>query len=242
MRFAEDTIKERDWRDADRDSVTTLYVPRAEGTPQLPKMPQPPPADRAAHPTPTAKTVRTFELHAFDERVTVPTIDQKAAARRSKPPARVDATYVVRRMPAPTTMVTFAAACLVFGIAVGAIVAFRSSSADKPPAEPIAPVVTAPAPTPTFAPIVTPAPAPAPAPRTPHVTVRIESRPAGATAMIVDDGKPSVLGTTPIDTEVDASRSYELVVTLEGREPRIERLDPAQRNHVVVELAPAAAR
>jgi hypothetical protein len=68
------------------------------------------------------------------------------------------------------------------------------------------------------------------------VDVRINSKPAGATVMLVDDGKTSFLGTTPLATSVDASKSYDVILTLEGRPTQMAHLDPATSARVDISL------
>src|SRR5262249_22705024 len=46
--------------------------------------------------------------------------------------------------------------------------------------------------------------------------LRIDSRPQGATVMLVDNGKTSFLGTTPVAASLDPSRAYDVIFTLEG--------------------------
>jgi hypothetical protein len=71
------------------------------------------------------------------------------------------------------------------------------------------------------------------------VTVRIESTPSGATVMLVDRGRTQFVGTTPIDTAVDPSREYDLVLTSEDQPPRVEHLDARATQRVAVALTRA---
>jgi hypothetical protein len=64
--------------------------------------------------------------------------------------------------------------------------------------------------------------------------VRIDSAPAGATVMLVDNGKQSFLGTTPIATSLDPSRSYDVVFTLDGRPTKTTHFDPSASQHLEV--------
>ncbi|NVB80190.1 MAG: hypothetical protein HOV81_17480, partial [Kofleriaceae bacterium] len=68
------------------------------------------------------------------------------------------------------------------------------------------------------------------------VDVRIDSKPAGATVMLVDNGKTSFLGTTPVATSLDASRGYDVIFTLEGRPTQMAHLDPAKDAKLAVSL------
>ena len=68
------------------------------------------------------------------------------------------------------------------------------------------------------------------------VDVRIDSKPAGATVMLVDNGKTSFLGTTPVATSLDAGRAYDVVFTLEGRKTSMAHLDPSKSSRLAVSL------
>lgn len=74
------------------------------------------------------------------------------------------------------------------------------------------------------------------------VDVRIDSRPAGATVMLVDNGKTSFLGTTPVATSLDASRAYDLIFTLDGRPAQMAHLDPAKDAKLAVSLGRASRK
>jgi hypothetical protein len=77
------------------------------------------------------------------------------------------------------------------------------------------------------------------------VDVRIDSDPAGATVTLVDGGKQSFLGSTPLSTSVEASRVYDVIVALDGRPTQMVHLDPATTSRLDVSLgrkpAPAVA-
>jgi len=70
--------------------------------------------------------------------------------------------------------------------------------------------------------------------------VRIDSLPAGATVTLVEKTatgeKKSFLGTTPIATSLDASRTYEVVLALQGRPEQTAKLDPAHTPHLQIAL------
>jgi hypothetical protein len=79
------------------------------------------------------------------------------------------------------------------------------------------------------------------APPTLLADLRIDSTPSGATVMLVDRGKTSFLGTTPLVTAIDPSRSYELVFTSEeGAKTHVERVAP-KTSKVAVKLPRAKA-
>jgi len=74
------------------------------------------------------------------------------------------------------------------------------------------------------------------------VDVRIDSQPSGATVMLVDRGKTTFLGTTPIATAVDPSRSYDIVFTYADKPTQLEHLDPTSTKHLSVILGKAGNR
>jgi hypothetical protein len=119
----------------------------------------------------------------------------------------------------------------------------------------------APTPTPTPAPTPTPTPTPTPAavaaPATTStavhevpapngavklVDVRVDSTPSGATVMLVDNGKTTFLGTTPVSASLDPARAYDVVVTLEGHPTQMAHVDPAKLQHVSVALDKGATK
>lgn len=72
------------------------------------------------------------------------------------------------------------------------------------------------------------------------VDVRIDSKPEGATVMLVDRGKTTFLGTTPVSAAVDATRTYDLVFTYANRPTQLEHLDPATSTRLAVTLGHGA--
>jgi hypothetical protein len=80
------------------------------------------------------------------------------------------------------------------------------------------------------------------------VDVLIVSSPAGATVTLVDRGRTTFLGTTPISTALDPSRKYELMFSQPGKPTWVEPLDPSATRRVDVKLgstttaAPTSAR
>jgi hypothetical protein len=72
--------------------------------------------------------------------------------------------------------------------------------------------------------------------------VRIDSKPSGATVMLVDNGKTSFLGSTPLATSLDPSRQYEVVFTVEGRPTQKATLDPAKTSRLDVTLGRSKSR
>lgn len=161
-----------------------------------------------------------------------------------------------------------AVAATVIGIGIGAYLAGQSKKPQHAPqaaaqkdqfAQPTTPAVAmpeaqAPVPAPQQAaqptlthdvpaPEAVPAPAPAPeaAPKITFVDVRIDSNPAGATAVLVDNGKTSFLGTTPLATSLDSSRAYDIVFTYDDRPTQMAHIDPAKETHVSVTMPKAAS-
>ncbi len=131
---------------------------------------------------------------------------------------------------------------VVIGVVIGAYIAFHG----EPDARATTIAKTTAAPTT----IVQPMPAApvevAPAPKL--TDVRIDSSPSGATVMLVDNGKQSFLGSTPIASSLDASRSYDVVFTLDGRPSKVMHFEPSASQRLdavfdkpVVASAPAPA-
>ena len=68
------------------------------------------------------------------------------------------------------------------------------------------------------------------------VDVRIDSKPAGATVMLVDNGKSSFLGNAPVVASVDPTHSYDVVFTLEGRSSQMVHFDPGKTHRLEATL------
>ncbi len=68
------------------------------------------------------------------------------------------------------------------------------------------------------------------------VDVRLDSNPSGATVMLVDRGKTTFLGTTPISTVVDPSRQYDVVFSYHDRPTRLEHLDPSTTTKLAIKI------
>jgi hypothetical protein len=129
---------------------------------------------------------------------------------------------------------------VVIGVVIGAYIAFHGEDTPKSAAKVAA---ATPKTVVQAMPPVAPQPAAVLPPTTPKLAdVRIDSKPAGATVMLVDGGKTSFLGTTPIATSLDPSRAYDVVFTLEGRPTKIEHFDPSTASHIEVALDKPAAR
>jgi hypothetical protein len=78
--------------------------------------------------------------------------------------------------------------------------------------------------------------------KTVFVDVRLDSKPSGATVMLVDRGKTMFLGTTPISTALDPSRQYDVVFTYKDRPTVLEHVDPRTQSKVSVTLDRSASR
>ena len=75
-----------------------------------------------------------------------------------------------------------------------------------------------------------------------QVDVRIDSKPTGATVMLVDNGKTSFLGSTPLATSLDPSRTYDVIFTYPGRPTQMAPLDPKKSSRLDVTLGRAKSR
>lgn len=143
------------------------------------------------------------------------------------------------------------------GVFVGGYLVFDSRGSKAPVAAAAVPTPPAPAsaavadePAPVKAAVVAePAPAPvraaapAAAPSaSKFVDVMVVSTPAGATVTLVDRGKTTFIGTTPIALALEPSRKVELVFSYADRPTQIEALDPAttRRMDVTLGARPAA--
>ncbi len=71
------------------------------------------------------------------------------------------------------------------------------------------------------------------------VNVRFESKPSGATVTLVDRGRTSLIGTTPINAALDSTYNYEIVFSLDGRATQIAKLDP-KKSQTIKSILPAA--
>jgi hypothetical protein len=151
--------------------------------------------------------------------------DDKAKKKKAAaPPAAAAAAPVAAAEPAPAPAPEPVAA------AVPAV-------ADPAPvADPAAAADPAPEPTPSVEPITVPEPAPV----TPSVvTIRFESRPAGASVVLVEDGQTIPLGTAPVERRLDPSKRYEVMFSLEGHASVILPVEPASGGTLWATLASA---
>ena len=109
---------------------------------------------------------------------------------------------------------------------------------------PIDPPAAAQAQIATAAPVVAPPPAPAPAPVVAAapppppklIDLRLDSTPEGADVTLIDQGKSSPLGATPLTASIDPSREIDLVFTKSGLPVKTEHLDPRATTRLAVIL------
>jgi hypothetical protein len=184
------------------------------------------PEDRQATPAPVALPgVRMFSV---DDSFAIPMLERYPTG--STPRVRVsETTHRVPRAQRNAVLWIGVAGCIALGIALGLLTARGGASLDEVAAKPVhvaAPVVMS---TVTVTPIVAPAAPAKPA----TITVHIESLPGGATATLLDNGKPTQLGMTPLDAELDPTKTYDVVVSLDGKAPRVQHLVPAQQQDLV---------
>lgn len=212
---------------------------RSEGArADLPRLPAPIAQRPAPAPMPLRMPPSPFARRASDSHELTVRVPRKLAR-----------TYVTAGL--------FAVGSFMIGIAGYRVL--RSSGTSTPAEIPLPPAVEpaptvaavpAPAPAPTVAPpvaaVVAPLPAapPAIAPAPSLVELRLDSDPSGASVMIVDRGKSSPLGSTPLAASVDPARQYDLVFTIPGHPPKVEHVDPRTTHQIAVALvdpAPAPA-
>jgi hypothetical protein len=176
------------------DEPTTVFFKEEE----LPFIPASRPAQMmpaqfvAAEGTPPRGhiSIRSYEVHAQD----VPAIAQVPRDTQSM------------RWRAKSG-IGFAVVCLVIGTIAGGVIAFGSNNGSVASARPrpvaptahlqVTPIVVAPV---------------------AHV-LHVESQPAGAAVMRIDDGNTTLLGTTPLDIQIDETKGHDLVLTLDNYTP-----------------------
>jgi len=179
------------------------------------------PLARGTAPTPN---VMIGELTAPVGRYSIPSL-----ADMLEPEAGANATLAIPRQRGIKPLhVVLASACALLGITVGALVALSGRSVDVP--APIAVPVSHP----IVAPIE-PTPAPVAAAAPVLVTLHVESSPPGATVMLVGDaGATTVIGTTPVDADVDPGRDYDVLIKLADRAPRLEHVAASSSHRLAV--------
>ena len=71
------------------------------------------------------------------------------------------------------------------------------------------------------------------------VSIRFESRPAGASVVLVEDGQTIPLGAAPVDRTLDPSKRYEVMFSLEGHASVILPVEPSSGGTLWATLAVA---
>jgi hypothetical protein len=171
----------------------------------------------------------------------------KADGGKAKPATTAAAATAPTRTTEPAADVASAPVAAIAAIAPTAAVEPPPVAAVEPP--PAAAVEPAPAAAPNVAaPVaataVEPAPvvAAAPAKATSGlVELRFDSNPAGASVTLIQDGRPSYLGDTPVSGSLEAGHAYDLVFAIEGRPSQLVHVDPGTTRHVEVDLTGKAA-
>jgi len=163
-----------------------------------------------------------FDGQGGKQGATAPSVEVKAVADDS-PVIAAPAAEPPPVVPAPSAAEP-APAVLAAAVTPPNLAATPTAAVPAVPSTTTSPTTTTAPATPSIA---TPAPTPtAIATRPVFVDVRIDSKPAGATVMLVDRGKQTFLGTTPISTAVDPTRGYDVVFAYPNRQTQIEHLDP----------------
>jgi hypothetical protein len=148
-------------------------------------------------------------------------------------------TMPVRRLPHPMWQYAIPATISIMcGVLIGVLVTRGggSPSSHVAPVAAPAPVAVPEAPKPVRAPVVVIAPIETPAAPSPIVQVTFETTPPGATVTLVDNGKPSYIGTTPVEASVDSTHRYDIVFTRDGYITRVTALDPSTTQHAEARL------
>ncbi len=238
-------------------SLESLEIATAEVAAIEPRSPMPSeyPVVSAVHSQPLARAPlpKLGEVEpmwaedSLDVDVEVAPVHSDSTAQLAKP--RTTLAWLIKLAP-------LAGAMIVLGVSVGGYLVFdgqsgkqRTAAAADPTGgavpSALAPAIAAPAAVAAVTPpnlaaapsITTPAPtAAAIAGRPTLVDIRIDSKPSGATVTLVDRGKQTFLGTTPISTAVDPSRAYDVVFSHPRRPTQTAHLDPKQANRVAVTL------
>jgi hypothetical protein len=233
----EEEIETRVFFQPEDELVPAQRVPVPRPAPAPIPATMPPMPMRFAHGTSRTPTMHVQSEIADDRRYSIPSL-----ANILEPAASL-ATIAVRRQRRVTPLqLGLASACALIGITIGSLIAFTGH------ANVAAHAASLPAPAPASKLIVMPAPAPAPppvvvaAPAVPAlVTLHVESVPAGASVMLVgDSGATTLVGTTPVDTQVEAARDYDVLVKLPNHAPRIEHVAASSTHQLAIAFdAPA---
>lgn len=214
-----------------------------------PRVPPPPPTDPSFDSAPIAPIDLTDQSWFEDSRAVDPVIGPVS-----------ESTWVgTVQVPKQTTTAQWLGklalpmgAMIVVGIVVGGYIAHEGDGGNKREpvlaSEPVAAAEPA-KPEPAIAAPVAVAVAAMPAVAAPvtsepvaFVDVRLDSKPSGATVMLVDRGKTMFLGTTPISTALDPSRQYDVVFTYKDRPTLLEHIDPRTQSKLAVTLSRSGSK
>lgn len=212
------------WVDETLESESARESRRRTIPPTIPSV-----GPRTSYPSP----IRSYMVHRPLR--PIPAIARPLAVgtgqNRQPTPAAVERKTIA---PAPprrqrsSVAVVFATACIVIGVVIGGAIAFTPALAPHPARLASRSLIV---PTP-----IAPAPSVVVAPR--RVTVRLASRPAGAQAMVLDRGKVTPIGATPIDIDLDPSHPYDIEFAIAGRDHRVAHVDPASTRAIEITLDP----
>lgn len=192
------------------------------------------PAEPLRRPQATQPVVVAPIAYVPMQRYEVPTIAPYAASAQVRVSARLDATHRVERQSAwqRTALAAGIVGAIAIGVSVGIAVSSGGSDLVRAPAAAV--VVRAPAPRPIVTPIEQPTPAAKPVAPAALVDVRIESKPAGAEATLIDGDKATPLGATPLAVDLDPHRTYDVMIALAGHATKVVHISPSAAQRVMV--------
>jgi hypothetical protein len=209
------------WLDPD-NIETRVYAPEGSG----------------ARPAPVRVPIPHAEHeHEYEHERAAHSVSNAAAEIFTRP---IERRVEDRPLLTPVTL-GLAALCVIVGVTIGSFIGFSGDTAE---ASTVASAATKPLPKPAAVPraskpsAITIAPIAAPPP--PPNQLRVESSPPGATVMFVSEGAATLVGTTPIDTTIDPSHDYDVLVTLANHSSKIEHVTPGSSHHLVVALSAVA--
>ncbi|HEY4182120.1 MAG TPA: PEGA domain-containing protein [Kofleriaceae bacterium] len=146
----------------------------------------------------------------------------------------------ISRKPAPTVAMTSVPAPATEAVAAPAVQKVVEQKVVEQKIETSAPVETAaPVEQKIAAPVEQKIETPAPSKQA-LVDVRIDSTPSGAEVTLVDHGKTTFLGSTPISASVDPSKTYEVMLSYPNKPSKMEKLDPKTTQHLAVSFGKGA--
>jgi hypothetical protein len=210
------------WPDDEQIETLVFFEPGQPGLQPVPEPPRVRPHARASALEP-------------EDRFTIPSIASRNVYVHSDLYAAVGETVRTPRHVVLTPwQLAIAGACVLAGIIVGCAIALTGHTTIAAASSAL-PVRTAPVLTATPIEQTLPAP-PVAGPVTPTATLRVESSPPGATVTLVDGTATTLVGTTPVDSNIDPTRDYDLLVTMANHPSRIEHIGPTSDRHVTIAL------